>query len=103
MDKFLIYKITPLDDSKALYIGSTTNFKRRLWQHKKNSNNKFKKTVLYKYIREMGGFENFKMEKIIDYPCQTRGEGLKKERELIESMNATLNSVMLPKTKNKIV
>jgi predicted GIY-YIG superfamily endonuclease len=97
MDNFCIYKIVPLDDSKALYIGSTTNFKRRLRQHKKNSTNKFKRTVLYLYIREMGGFDKFKMEKIIDYPCQTRGEGLKKERELIDSMNANLNSIMISK------
>ena len=102
LDTFCIYKIVPIHDCKALYIGSTTNFKRRLSQHKKNSTNKFKKEFLYKYIRAMGGFDNFIMEKVIDYPCETRQEGIKKEKELIESLNANLNSIMLPKKSDVI-
>ena len=97
LDTFCIYKITPIHECKALYIGSTTNFKRRLSQHKKNSTNKFKKEFLYKYIRAMGGFDQFKMEKVIEYPCETRAEGLKKEKEFISEMKANLNSIMLPK------
>jgi predicted GIY-YIG superfamily endonuclease len=100
LDTFCIYKITPIHECKALYIGSTTNFKRRLSQHKKNSTNKFKKEFLYKYIRAMGGFDQFKMEKVVEYPCETRAEGLKKEKEFIAGMNANLNSIMLPKEKD---
>jgi len=97
LDTFCIYKIYPKQDCKALYIGSTTNFTRRSYQHKKNSKNTRKKELLYKYIRAMGGFDNFVIEKVMDYPCETRQEGIKKEKELIESLNANLNSIMLPK------
>jgi len=97
LDTFCIYKIYPKQDCKALYIGSTTNFTRRVYQHKKNSKNTRKKEFLYKYIRAMGGFDNFVIEKVMDYPCETRQEGIKKEKELIESLNANLNSIMLPK------
>jgi predicted GIY-YIG superfamily endonuclease len=98
-DNFCIYKIHHKDDDKTLYIGSTTNYKRRVFQHKKNSTNFRKKTALYKYIRALGGFDNFIMSKVMDYPCKTRGEGLIKERELIELMKANLNTIMMPKTK----
>lgn len=94
-DNFCIYKIHHKDDDKTLYIGSTTNYKRRVLQHKKNSKNYKKKTTLYKYIRALGGFDNFIIEKVIDFPCMTRGEGLIKERELIDSMNANLNMIMV--------
>jgi len=101
LKNFCIYKIIPKQECKALYIGSTTNFKRRKNQHKKNSKNKFKKEVLYEFIRALGGFDNFICEKVLEFPCESREEGLKKEKELIEKMNATLNTVMLPKI-NKV-
>ena len=101
LKNFCIYKIIPKQECKALYIGSTTNFKRRKNQHKKNSKNKFKKEVLYEFIRALGGFDNFICEKVLEFPCESREEGLKKEKELIERMNATLNTVMLPKI-NKV-
>jgi hypothetical protein len=101
LKNFCIYKIIPKQECKALYIGSTTNFKRRKNQHKKNSKNKFKKEVLYEFIRALGGFDNFICEKVLEFPCESREEGLKKEKELIERMQATLNTVMLPKI-NKV-
>jgi len=101
LKNFCIYKIIPKQECKALYIGSTSNFNRRINQHKKNSKNKFKKEVLYEFIRALGGFDNFICEKVLEFPCESREEGLKKEKELIEKMNATLNTVMLPKI-NKV-
>lgn len=97
LKNFCIYKIAPKQECKALYIGSTSNFNRRKNQHKKNSKNKFKKEVLYEFIRALGGFDNFICEKVLEFPCETREEGLKKEKEYIEKLNATLNTVMLPK------
>jgi hypothetical protein len=98
-DNFCIYKIQLKDDEKTLYIGSTTNYKRRILQHKKNSCNFKKKSALYQYIRALGGYNNFTFEKILDYPCKSRSEGIIKEKELINSMNANLNSVMILKIK----
>jgi hypothetical protein len=50
--------------------------------------------MLYRYIRKCGGWDNFTMEKILDYPCETKHEGLLKEKEYIIKHEATLNSVM---------
>ena len=88
--KFCIYHIYPkkvnydyyptnIENVLALdhcrYIGSTVNFNRRKAQHRKNTTNKRSKlynSSLYVFIREMGGFDNFIIEKIIDYPCNTK-------------------------------
>lgn len=63
------YKIFKKDEPKIFYIGSTLNFARRKSHHKKNVCNKRGKlywTLLYKTIREHGGWVNFEMEKIFD-------------------------------------
>lgn len=95
-DTFCLYTIkprNPLDTN--LYVGSTLNFARRKSQHKKASTNKRSPTywsMLYRYIRNCGGFDNFIMEKVLDFPCDTKHEGLLKEKEYIRTLNATLNT-----------
>jgi predicted GIY-YIG superfamily endonuclease len=95
-NKFVIYKIYQNDDPNMLYIGSTINFNRRKSQHKKNTLNrcsKHYKQPLYQYIRGLGGFDKFTMEKVEDYPCKTKQEGLKREKELIDLYKAKLNII----------
>ena len=98
LDSFCLYSIKPNNPNDTnLYIGSTINFNRRKQQHKKAVNNKRGGTyycILYRYIRKCGGWDNFTMEKILDYPCETKQEGLLKEKEYILKHNATLNSIM---------
>jgi len=98
LDTFCLYSIKPINPSDTnLYIGSTVNFNRRKQQHKKATTNKRGGTyycILYRYIRKCGGWDNFIMEKILDYPCETKHEGLLKEKEYIIKHEATLNSVM---------
>ena len=48
--------------------------------------------MLYRYIRRCGGFDNFIMEKVLDFPCETKHEGLLKEKEYIHTLKATLNT-----------
>lgn len=91
---FLIYKIFETNNPTMLYIGSTINFKRRSFQHKKNTTNKRSKSYkypLYKYIRGCGGFDKFTIEIVEKYPCKTKQDGLRREKELIGIMNANLN------------
>ncbi len=93
---FVIYKIYNISQPDNIYIGSTTDFNRRKSQHKKNTTNKRNKAynrLLYKYIRLEGGFDNFKMEILEKYPCKTRDEGLKREKELIELNKSKLNII----------
>ena len=98
LSTFCLYTIKPINpDDTNLYIGSTVNFNRRKQQHKKAVTNKRGGTyycILYRYIRKCGGWDNFIMEKILDYPCETKREGLLKEKEYIIKHEATLNSVM---------
>lgn len=98
LDSFCLYSIRPkCPNDTNLYIGSTVCFNRRKAQHKKAVTNKRGGTyycILYRYIRKCGGWDNFTMEKILDYPCETKHEGLLKEKEYIIKHEATLNSVM---------
>jgi hypothetical protein len=96
LDTFCLYTIKPKNPTDTnLYVGSTINFARRKSQHKKASTNKRSPTywsMLYRYIRSCGGFDNFIMEKVLDFPCETKHEGLLKEKEYIRTLNATLNT-----------
>lgn len=94
--KFVIYKIYQPLIPEMLYIGSTTNFSQRKSSHKKNCHNKVSKKYrypLYQYMRGCGGFEAFNMEILEEYPCETKEQGLQREKELIELHNAKLNSI----------
>jgi hypothetical protein len=98
LDNFCLYSIRPkCPNDTNLYIGSTVCFNRRKAQHKKAVYNRRGGTyhcMLYRYIRKCGGWDNFTMEKILDYPCETKHEGLLKEKEYIIKHEATLNSIM---------
>ena len=69
----IIYKIECKDKNIIdVYYGSTTNFVMRKKCHKYCCNNiasKSYNTILYKYIRESGGWDNWEIKKIKDYPC----------------------------------
>ena len=56
------------NENNLKYIGSTTNFKSRMWHHKNNCYNVKRhdyNTKIYQYIRTIGGFKNIKF-KVID-------------------------------------
>jgi predicted GIY-YIG superfamily endonuclease len=100
--KFVIYKIYQKSEPSMVYIGSSTNFKRRKSQHKKNISNRRSKAYhypLYQYIRNQGGWENFDMVIYLDYPCNSKNEGLTKETEIIKLLNSPLNSMVSIKQK----
>lgn len=95
-EKFCIYKIYQENIPDICYIGSTTNFKARKNQHKKNCYNRVSKKYnypLYQYIRKCGGWDTFTFELVEEYPCKTKAEGLLREKELIKSMNSKLNVI----------
>jgi predicted GIY-YIG superfamily endonuclease len=87
------YKIICRDlNIKDCYVGHTTNFSKRKNAHKNNcvKNNSVR---LYSFIRENGGFNNFDMILIDIVKCDNRLEALKKEREYIEVLQASLNQL----------
>ena len=78
------------------YVGHTTNFTKRKNTHKNNCNNisnKNSNAYLYQFMREDGGFNNFEMVLLETLDCNSRLEALRKERQYIEELNATLNQI----------
>jgi hypothetical protein len=107
--KTIMYKIVCKDTTvKDSYVGQTTSFDKRKHNHRRLSREPRTKQiershfigkqdferVLYKKIRENGGWDNWSMIKIEDYPCKDRYEAEKRERELMEQYGATLNKVV---------
>ena len=103
--KSIIYRIVCKDlNITDCYVGSTTNFKGRKREHKSTCNNPNDKRYnykLYKFMRENGGWENWDMIMIEKYPCNDKLELLKKEREVFETLNASLNSEIPSRTQKQ--
>jgi hypothetical protein len=91
----IIYKIVCNDLTITdLYVGSTTNFRMRKHTHKDsymNENKRHYNTKIYKIIRENGGWDNWSMVQIEEYPCANGNEARTRERYWYEQLNATLN------------
>jgi len=94
--KSIIYKIYCNDKNiTEVYVGSTTNFKQRKNKHKGNCNSEKNDKYnmrLYKIIRDNGGWDNYSMIPIIEYPCENKIQLLIKEEEYRKELNAQLNS-----------
>jgi len=88
-----IYKIFCKDESISdVYVGHTTNFSLRKYQHKNACNNSLDNIKIYKTIRDNGGWNNWKMVEIAKYICNDSTEARIKEQEHYEQLQATLNS-----------
>ena len=94
--KCVIYKLVCKDINVTdVYIGHTTQFTKRKYQHKSNSHNidnKLYHLPVYAFIREHGGFDNWDMVLIENYSCSNQLEALRRERYYLELLQATLNS-----------
>jgi hypothetical protein len=89
--KCVIYKITCCDESVLeCYVGHTTNFVKRKYNHK--SNCKTNNLKLYQMIRENGGWNNWTMMPICEYPCENYIQACIKEEEYRIELQAYLNS-----------
>ena len=89
--KTVIYKIQHKEKPELLYIGHTTNLKKRYYAHKSSSQSSIFK--LYCLIRENGGFDMFEMTQIKDFSCLSKAEALEEEERIIKEYNSTMNGV----------
>jgi hypothetical protein len=92
--KTLIYKLINYDNPDLIYVGSTTNFTKRKQQHKArcyNENQKKYNFKIYLSIRENGGWENWNMIKICDYPCYNRREAEQEEDKYMIELKSNLH------------
>ena len=95
--KVEIYKLKHKDDYEDanVYIGSTTNFKTRKYNHKSTCNNpdsnryNLKK---YEYIRNNGGWDEWLMILIEVFPCNNLREAESREEYWRSHYKATLNA-----------
>lgn len=91
----IIYKIVCKDLTiKSVYVGHTTNFRRRKHNHKSvcdNENRKEYNLNVYKFIRENGGWNNFEMIMVEEYNCENSLQAHQRERYWVETLNADLN------------
>lgn len=98
----IIYKIYCNDNTVTdVYVGHTTNFTKRKYQHKfccSNLNNTLK---IYNTIRNYGGWTNWDMIEIAKYNCKDKTEACIKEQYHYEELKASLNSCAPCLDKNK--
>lgn len=103
--KAVIYKIVCRDLSvKDLYVGSTTDLRKRKSKHKHNCTscgNPSYGAPVYKFIRDHGNWENWDTVLVEKYPCTSSDELLARERHFIELLGATLNKYVPTRTKKE--
>ena len=102
----VIYMLKKKDDydNENVYIGSTYDFIRRKHSHKNSCNNPNHKDYnmkVYQYIRNNGGWNEFNMIVIENYPCNCKEELVKKEDEIICKINCKLNSNRAKRSKKE--
>jgi len=92
----IIYKICCLDPNiNDIYIGQTTEFINRKYAHKFNCLNETSKNYnlyVYKFIRENGGWDNWQMIQIEEFPCKNKREAAARETYYMKELKSTLNS-----------
>ena len=85
--KTVIYKIVCRDlKIKDLFVGCTTDFKRRKSEHKNMTTYNLKKV-----INENGGWENWDMIEVEKFSCNDGNEAKARQRFWMEQLNANLN------------
>ena len=94
--KIVIYKIVCNDENvDYLYLGSTTDFTKRKYNHKSGCNNETNKNYnekKYVEMRNNGGWENFRIIQVEKYPCNDKREAEAREEELRLELKANMNS-----------
>jgi HrpA-like RNA helicase len=86
---------------KECYVGSTCNFRVRKYKHKSmctNPNGKEYNYYVYRFIRENGNWENWTMIELEKVNCNDCKTLHKIEREWLEKLQASLNSLIPSRT-----
>jgi len=92
--KNINYKLCCLDQSiNDIYVGQTTDFRKRKNKHKSECN-KLSNIYVYQFIREHGGWDNWQMIQIEEYPCNNIREAEARETYLMKELKSTLNSML---------
>ncbi len=97
MKTYIIYEIKCNDENVEFnYVGHTTNFRNRKNAHKSqcnNVNNNKYNLKIYKCIRENGNWDNWSMNPLEEYECETTMQARIREQYWLNEKQAKLNSV----------
>jgi len=95
--KTIMYKIVCNDlNVKECYVGHTINMTKRKCSHKSRCNNMKDKSYnrkIYQIIRENGGWDNWNMLLVEEFPCKDKYQACKREREVYEELEAKMNTL----------
>ena len=104
--KTIMYKIVCNDlNVKDCYVGHTINMTKRKWAHKSrchNDKDKKHNLKIYQIIRENGGWSNWSMLLVEEFPCKDKYEACKRERELYEEIELKMNMVIPYRTQEDL-
>ena len=94
----IFYKLCCKDINIAdVYVGHTTDFRKRKNKHKNNCCNEHNREYsyhVYQFTRANGGWDNWDMVLIERCVCQDALEARGREREHVEQLHASLNRVV---------
>jgi len=103
--KTLIYKITCNDDTVTdIYVGHTVDFNKRRNNHKSkcsNENSKGYNLLIYQTIRANGGWNNWSMSEVEQFPCENKTEAIAREGYWYKELNGTMNICVPSRTKKE--
>lgn len=104
----VIYKIhsTNPDTAPKVYIGSTTHFRRRKCAHKTsciNESDRCYNYPVYRYIRDHGGWNEWFVTQVKEYPCNSKRELEAEERRVMLEIGFEhcLNKIQPTRTKQE--
>jgi hypothetical protein len=100
-----IYKLCCKDlNITDIYIGSTTDMRKRKCCHKTDCNNEISKNYnfnVYQFIRNNCGWDNWDMIEVEKYNAIDGYDARKRERHWIEELKATLNMIIPTRTQKE--
>ena len=101
---YVIYKICCDEVPEYVYVGSTRNIRVRKAQHKQgcnNENNKRYHRKIYKFIRENGNWDAWRMVVIEELGEVTKTQAHIKEEEYRVKLNGNLNTLKAYRTEEE--
>lgn len=94
--KTVMYHFVCNDDKISnTYVGHTTDFTRRKAQHKYNCNNKNCNSYnykLYQMIRDNGGWDNWRIVPLEEFPCQSKIQAIIREQTWVNKLKPSMNT-----------
>jgi hypothetical protein len=88
------------------YVGHTTNWDKRKASHKEGCNQidgKKYHLKLYETMRANGGFDNWKMILVEDYPCKSKREAEQREQHHIDLLVEKMNAKRAMRTEEQLI